>query len=86
MKDVQIGSRKYTAYWLSSILGFLGFVLTMIAFIFISKEGVEANLIATLGYIYLGYQLVLSGAFFGLNVVDNFADAKKMLIKNDKPK
>ncbi len=82
MKNVQIGTRKYTAYWLSSILGFFGFILTMVAFIFVSKEGVDANLIATLGYIYLGYQLVLSGAFFGLNVADNFAEARKMLNGN----
>ena len=41
MKNVQIGTRKYTAYWLSSILGFIGFALTMLAFIFVTKEGVE---------------------------------------------
>jgi len=82
--EAPIGSRKYTAYWLSSILGFVGFMLTMFGFIFIAKEGVEGNLVATLGYIYLGYQLVLSGAFFGLNVANHFADAKKMLAPEDK--
>ena len=84
MKEVQIGSRKYTAYWLSSMLGFLGFVITMAGFIFIADNGIDANLVATLGYIYLGYQLILSGAFFGLNVVNHFADAKKMLMKDEK--
>ena len=82
--EAPIGSRKYTAYWLSSVLGFVGFMLTMFGFIFISKEGVDANLVATLGYIYLGYQLVLSGAFFGLNVANHFADAKKMLTPENK--
>ena len=77
--EAPIGSRKYTAYWLSSILGFIGFMLTMFGFIFIAGKGVDANLVATLGYIYLGYQLVLSGAFFGLNVANHFADAKAML-------
>lgn len=67
-KQQRISSRKMTAYWISSILGFAAFVLLSIK--------MDPTHLITLCQFYFGFQGLTTAGFFGGNFGEYWAMTK----------